>query len=924
MAKDKKKDDKKAEKSVRPPIPAQDTTAPIPAQDTTTESSSTKLTDLQTLVNGVEETQANPAISDKETEEIEEPPVEDVPQYYNEPVLTQVIVKSYEGEKVHGLYEGEGFAYFEGGNTYKGMFSEGLMHGQGTYTWADGVKYEGTFVKNVQMCHGRYTWKDGSIYEGSIKNGVRHGFGFFRSGTRPVSYIGYWYKGKRHGKGTIYYDQEYTSWYSGDWVNNIKEGWGIRCYKSGNIYEGQWEKNVCHGKGRMRWLTANQEYMGQWVYGIQHGFGTHVWFLKRIPLSQYPLRNEYVGDFVNGERHGHGKFIYASGAVYNGEWVCNKKHGKGKFVFKNGYVYEGEFIDDRIVEYDAFRMDAMNEKELNAVCTGSCFGTENITIINGSENTSILGSNIELNIASLLDLLPREERREEVKQVEFAVLRHITELRRVYTFYSGLGCDHSLDNTFLMTKLQFWRFLKDCRFHHSNITLAEMDRILSGDKTPLEEIHCPHETLLFRTFLSYLIRLAFHIYYEEHKEKGPYLHKCFLEMMSRNVIPAACRIQGILFSEERCTVFAMSYIDKCWEIYRAFCRPNTRPPFEPTMKMRHFLWMLNDFKLLSKQLTASRLVEILVKDGPSLHDSSSTNLEQELVFLEFVEALLGCALVYVTSDMIKEQVDRDNRKRSSFRIKSLSEETTNMSLYPEYSLSQCTCSRSIIGTDINDDVSEVAELYSCSWLSLSKSVISQDETKKHESRHLVTEFKTSCQPLRPCEDRGHPLRESLLDTVLSFHTTDGDIKDVPSLFIWDAEKEQDFCPAKQLTDEPEEAKIEQDKEFRLWMYQVQIFFTTKFFPAYEHEKVLREKIKEKQIQESELAELRKIKDEELTKLIAEREAAAAEKTFDSKSADFNELEEPVTQLVPPPKEEAPIVVPPVVIKVPAGKKRRKK
>ena len=55
-----------------------------------------------------------------------------------------------------------------------------------------------------------------------------------------------------------------------------------------------------------------------------------------------------------------------------------------------------------------------------------------------------------------------------------------------------------------------------------------------------------------------------------------------------------------------------------------------------------------------------------------------------------------------------------------------------------------------------------------------------------------------------------------------------------------------------------------------------------------------------------------------------QEAAAAEKTFDSKSADFKELEEPVTQLVPPPKEETPIVAAPVVTKVPAGKKRKKK
>ncbi|KFO14038.1 Radial spoke head 10 B, partial [Balearica regulorum gibbericeps] len=101
--------------------------------------------------------------------------------------------------------------------------------------------------------------------------------------------------------------------------------------------------------------------------------------------------------------------------------------------------------------------------------------------------------------------------------------------------------------------------------------------------------------------------------------------------------------------------------------------------------------------------------------------------------------------------------------------------------------------------------------------------------------------------------------------------THGDIKDVPSLFSWDAEKEQDFCPAKDLTDEPKEAKTEQEEEFSLWMCQVQIFFTTKFFPAYQHEKVLREKIQENRLRDAELAELRKIKDEELAKLIAERE-----------------------------------------------------
>ncbi|XP_065416065.1 radial spoke head 10 homolog B isoform X13 [Chrysemys picta bellii] len=563
MAKDKKKDGKKTEKLAPAP--------PLPPETSLEGISSVQLSCVQTSLNQAEEAQASPLESQEESKEMEEPLIQEAAQYYEEPILTQLIVENYEGEKVHGLYDGEGVAYFQGGNIYRGMFSEGLMHGHGIYTWADGVKYEGNFVKNVQMYNGSYTWPDGSMYEGEVKNGVRHGFGMYKCGTHPVSYIGQWCEGKRHGKGTIYYNREGTSWYEGDWVNNIKDGWGIRCYKSGNIYEGQWEKNVRHGEGRMRWLTTNQEYTGQWINGIQ-----------------------------------------------------------GRFVFKNGRIYEGEFINDQIAEYPAFQVDAMNMQDLSGIRTQSPFGTETIRIVDGPGNTSVLGSNIELDISSLLNLFPEKDRQEEMKQVEYAVLRHITELRRIYSFYSSLGCDQSLDNTFLMTKLQFWRFLKDCRFHHYNVTLADMDRILNEDKTTPEEVHSPYETLLLRTFLTCLIHLAVHINHKEHKDKGPYLFKCFSKMMMKNIIPNACHIQGILFCEQQQTVCAINYIDKCWEIYRAYCRPSTIPPYEPTMKMRHFLWMLKDLNMLSKQLTATKIVEILVKDNPFVRDGDDSNLQHEL------------------------------------------------------------------------------------------------------------------------------------------------------------------------------------------------------------------------------------------------------------------------------------------------------
>uniref|UniRef100_A0A8C3QYU1 Radial spoke head 10 homolog B2 n=1 Tax=Cyanoderma ruficeps TaxID=181631 RepID=A0A8C3QYU1_9PASS len=538
---------------------------------TTAKSSLTGLPDLQNESVG-EETQAVPEASDKEPG-VKEPPV---PPIHEEPLLAQVIIKSYEGKQVDGFFEGEGFICFEGGNTYKGLFSEGCMNGEGTYTWADGVTYEGTFAKNVLMQKGRYTWNDGSVYEGSIQDGLRHGYGVFRSGTRPISYSGYWVNGKRHGKGMICYDQEQTSWYLGDWVNNVREGWGSRRYRSGNTYEGQWKQNLRHGYGQMKWVTDNQEYTGEWESGMQHGSGIHTWFLDKTEMFQYPLRNEYMGDFVKGERHGRGTFVYANGDIYSGEWAHNKKHGKGMFIFKNGDVFQGEFVNDCPVRCPVLREPAGKAKK---------------------------------------------------QRLGLAVLKHISDLRRAYYFYSTLGTSLSPDGTHTLTWMQFWRFLKDCGFHLSSRTLADMDRLLRGNR-PLEEIHCPHEILLFKTFVSYLVHLAFHMYHEE--DKVPHLQYCFFEMMARNVLPSACRVQCALYSGEEFTSFAMSYIEKCWEIFEDFCRLRPGPPFELTVKLRQFLWMLDDFKLLSEELTAPRVLGIFVKVGAFVPGIHGINLELEV------------------------------------------------------------------------------------------------------------------------------------------------------------------------------------------------------------------------------------------------------------------------------------------------------
>uniref|UniRef100_A0A8C5PUZ8 Uncharacterized protein n=1 Tax=Leptobrachium leishanense TaxID=445787 RepID=A0A8C5PUZ8_9ANUR len=567
---------------------------------------------------------------DKPTKQ-EEAPIEDpVFEVYEEPVLASLVVERYEGDTVHGLYEGEGVARFKGGNVYRGEFHMNFPMGQGIYTWPNGIRYEG-----------------------QVSKAIRNGKGLLLSSDRHVLYVGEWYRGARHGKGTIYYNPEQTSWYEGDWVKNKKEGWGIQCFKSGNIYEGHWKNNNFSGEGIMKWLSSNEEYSGQWLNGIQNGHGTHTWFIKRVPGSQYSLRNKYVGNFVNGQRQGHGLFYYANGAMYDGEWKNNKKHGMGKFIFKNGKIYVGEFVEDQIAEFPNFKYDRVNTPDLSGIRTRSPRGEEKLSISRSSPAVpSLSGSYIELDISSLLNMFPENEQEEELKQVEYRILRNLTELRKIYKFYSSLGSQNASDNAFVMTKLQFWRFLKDCRFHHHNLTLTEMDRLLVADNVESEPVlHSPYTTMLLRTFLTNIIYLAYHICQKQIPKKCSSIADCLSKILTENILPHAKNVNGFLFCDPQKTQHAMCYMDNCWSIYSSCCQPNTSAPYEPTMTMRHFVWTMKDLNIIGEELTITHLVDILAADDPSVRNSNEINLEMELTFLEFFEALLGCAVVCVTSDL---------------------------------------------------------------------------------------------------------------------------------------------------------------------------------------------------------------------------------------------------------------------------------
>ncbi|XP_072229033.1 radial spoke head 10 homolog B [Leuresthes tenuis] len=520
-----------------------------------------------------------------------------------------------------------------------GIFSKGLMDGFGVITLATGLKYEGEFVSNMPMGRGTYTWPDGSTYTGEVYNGVRHGMGTYKCARSSLSYTGQWAKGKWHGKGTAYYNEDKTSWYKGDWVMNNREGWGVRCYPSGNIYSGEWKNNTRHGEGTMWWRRMGQQYVGKWQDGVQHGQGTHVWILMRMDGSQYSQSNQYKGDFFQGQRHGEGTFHYASGSVYKGEWKNNKKHGQGKFTFQDGRVFEGEFVDDQM------KIPNLNGSRAPTPLGGSPL----------SDGDSFkLGPDMALSIECLLEKIPEKKRATECKQVEFVVLQQDMKLRSIYSFYSRLGHPHSPDNTFLLSRLQFWRLLKDCNIHHHGITLTQIDHFIK-EEASLAEIHSPFTPILHRKLLSSLVIVAHHIYSKDMMSQNNVLAACLSKLITDAILPNAKEVKGFLFKQPDVAAMAMKYTKQYWEVYEAFCRVNAAHRDDVTMTYRHVLWMFKDLRLLDHELTTARLLEIISAESQDRNNLSSS-LDLEITFLEFFEVLAGCAEVkpQQVSDVLEE------------------------------------------------------------------------------------------------------------------------------------------------------------------------------------------------------------------------------------------------------------------------------
>ena len=72
-----------------------------------------------------------------------------------------------------------------------------------------------------------------------------------------------------------------------------------------------------------------------------------LYIIKKRKHISYSSGAVYEGDYQDDKKHGKGRCTLPSGAVYEGDWQDDKRHGKGRVTYSSGDVYEGVWQDDK-------------------------------------------------------------------------------------------------------------------------------------------------------------------------------------------------------------------------------------------------------------------------------------------------------------------------------------------------------------------------------------------------------------------------------------------------------------------------------------------------------------------------------------------------------------------------------------------------
>jgi len=162
------------------------------------------------------------------------------------------------------------------------------------------------------------------------------------------------------------------------------EGLGVFIASNGDQYEGAWENNKKHGRGRIIY-TKGEIYEGEFSEGKRSGRGV-------LTLEN---GDRFEGNFANDDKEGPGKFYYFSTSkMYDGEWVSGTpKCGEFKSVPPH--------MQKNTNHIETFNMPTLTLEDPQSVLSGAVAEIRQKRVQNAASRGGDVGSSVVFNEADV-------------------------------------------------------------------------------------------------------------------------------------------------------------------------------------------------------------------------------------------------------------------------------------------------------------------------------------------------------------------------------------------------------------------------------------------------------------------------------------------------------------------------------------------
>ena len=205
--------------------------------------------------------------------------------------------------------------------------------------------------------YGKYNCECGYVYEGDFKDGKKV------NGTLTKK------------------DLVYT----GEFKNDLAEGFGVMKYKDGSWFEGTFKNNAPHGYGTYH-FSNGQKYIGEVVEGSFSGLGVQISKGRdgRITETQ-------IGNFEEDQLNGLGCSISYNRDIYFGEFSKGDFFGFGLYIFTDLKTAEAGEFNKKKLHKDAIMLDYPS---------AGFFGVKGFIVDSLQFNLSgnVAGTNLLLNV----------------------------------------------------------------------------------------------------------------------------------------------------------------------------------------------------------------------------------------------------------------------------------------------------------------------------------------------------------------------------------------------------------------------------------------------------------------------------------------------------------------------------------------------